>query len=931
MAEELSLEQKQALALARARLRLAAAKPVEEPVISPLSLASGFNKALGNIVDLPEAVGTAIARPVMEAILGRKPNAPNPGTTYVGRMLRGEETVPLTGSRLASEPRNAGERILESVGRSVADTLPFMAAGGAAALASPNVVAPAASTMGRVAQAIVERLAKAPLMSAAGETAAAASAGLGGGVAREALPEGLDFGSGGKMSPQAVEVIGATIGGVAPSAAGHSLAGSAYKLGRQYAGSVPKGMDRAAGRVEEIITKPRDEIVSELNKPRFANLTPAERAGDEGLYELEAAVRRATPHAEARAAEAREANTQILRDALSASGDVRDTQSFMQSRKKNVEAALMEQAMRRKGAAEAEAVEGRAEIGARSGALIDAMERRKAMASKRAGEAAERVAPTAREVELSGIVRAELASAHKASDEAVAAAWKAVPRDVTVQTTNSRGEFDKLLSQLPKAQLEDMPRETWILKTPGGGDDPKDFLGERTTVNELHGLYAKLGETQRRALADGRDNTVRLATALRHAILRDLGASPDAVSGPVGASLREALDITRRAAETFEQGPVGKILKFTRSGGPEVPEELTLADAMGSGKAAALVGASAIRKAAPTEETTASLREYVLNRFRSAASKDGVIDPVAARKFINENLDLIDTFPNLRDDLLQSATMQDAASRAAAQAVDRTRNIERIASSMGKDIDKRLKQTTKAADRTATARIAALNDESKSYTARFIGADPDKALAAVLKRGGEAASFADELLRQAAKDPTGRAAQGLKASTSSYLMRFAKPGSGLNDALRDPRTAEVAAKFLSPDEMARVRQIADEFERIGRSESSRALTGGVIDEARPSALLSLIARVAGAKIGRDVARVTGGATIQTPGYLSRQARQILDRLTADDARDILQRAVYDKDLMESLVAPSALSKPAAAKFDKWLLTLPGVYLGEDDR
>ena len=78
-----------------------------------------------------------------------------------------------------------------------------------------------------------------------------------------------------------------------------------------------------------------------------------------------------------------------------------------------------------------------------------------------------------------------------------------------------------------------------------------------------------------------------------------------------------------------------------------------------------------------------------------------------------------------------------------------------------------------------------------------------------------------------------------------------------------------------------------------------------------SSALKMFSRVGGAQIGRFVAKMTGGGTVQTPGIFSERFQAFSTFLSKDRAFQMIHDAVLSKDpsLLKALLLP--LDKPGS--------------------
>lgn len=729
---------------------------------------------------------------------------------------------------------------------------------------------------GTIARKIGETFKRAPASSLALETTAGAGAGAGGQAAV------------GITGTEGARPVGEIAGGLGPAAyATFNLPALAFKAMRAGYRWLPfsraGGEIRAGRRVQGLVADP-EAAAARMGDEPISELSPAQRSGEPRLMSLEREVLDEDVKLDDKFAEQSKRAVQQLRDALSNVGGTVPpgaTRQFIAQRRQY---------------------------------LLDLVDARVAQAQAAVEQRLAGLSPSQRKSEASTIVREEIDRALAAAKSQEHDLWDVVPMDVKVSTNTSRAAFAELLKLTPKAQMDDIPVDAKRLL--GGGDEADEFadalnvwglapkgkgFGETESVREVAGLRSKLLEDARIARAAGNYNKARISDNLADALLEDLGAVPGNVQGDAGIALRQALDFSRSVAEKYRRGAVGKILGTERVGGPSVAPEMTLESTVGAGGTKGAVAAREI--AGVTGGSGAPLEQYMLNRFQTAAVKGRKVDANAARRFLTENADILDSIPGLRQTLETSV----------------------------RDVDVLAKAVT------AQGRVhASLTDQKKSYTARFLGANVDQEITNVLKSDNPQ-RMALELRQAAQKDRTGAAMSGLKASVVDYMMRKGETpqgglsGVGLDALLKDKQMLAVARNFLTAPELDRLRKIAFELRMLETSAGRLPKVGGVIND-MPSTLLDLAVRTVAARHGAAVGGKTSGASLVTAGFFSKRAQGLLRGLTNDKAKDLLREAVQDKDLFQALLTDTtskAGRQMADRRLNAWL-EIPGRSFLEGD-
>ena len=507
-----------------------------------------------------------------------------------------------------------------------------------------------------------------------------------------------------------------------------------------------------------------------------------------------------------------------------------------------------------------------------------------------------KLAPAQRTVNESNIVRSELEKAMYDARKAVGDKWKNVPKGLAVGVENTRSVYGEIVSDLGYSQRVDIPT---ALKT-----DPI-ITGKKlktTTLKQMQGLRSKLLETARIARKDGQWNKARIAGEVADAILADL----DAVSGTGVESLKVALAATKQFKTRFESGIVGKVLGYSKAGAPAIPSELTLDISIGR---AGTRGSVDFEKIVVTPEAMEAAKKYLTRSYTDYATdaKTGMIDPIKSERWIKNNESVLDKVPGLGNQLKDAGQAQKIAIK--------TKNI-------------------------MEARKRALRDPKISTAARFLNTqDLGLGIDAVFKSKNPSV-MTKELIRQAQKDGSGDALAGLKSGFVDYIIEKSSIGP-YNDVGEQTLSGKTIMGFLnknksivnevfSPPEMARIKKVANE---LGKTETFKVLQAKKPDVEMKdfaSTALKLFSRVGGAQIGRWVARMTGGGTVQTPGIFSDRFKMFANFLSKDRAFQMIHDAITSKDpkLLEALLLP--LEKPGGgintetmkildARINAWLI------------
>jgi len=726
---------------------------------------------------------------------------------------------------------------------------------------------------------------------ALGDPSMWAGAGYGGGLMKQGLQAGGLYEvvqpQDGEFDP--VEKAKDTVTMMGVGAVAAPVAGAVIDKGMKYAPSalITKGgkevskragaalnesgaMKRASNRVKGLVADPED-VAARLDGETLSGLSAARQSGEEGLIGLENAVRKTSPELEKQFAQGEQRSRGILRQEAEklGGGSAGKTTEFIEGRRS---------------------------------ALVEKLNKRAEEATLRAQERIAKLSPKMRESEASLIVREELETALRTAKAEESQLWRNVPK-AGLTTQGIKKKFAETIKNTPKAQLEDIPESAKKLLGRGG-------LKNIESATELQGLRSKLLEEAREASANGKYNKARMADDLANAVLDDLGAQAGNIRGEVGESLRRALDYSRNLNETFRQGNVGKVIAPDRLGGDRVASELTLGNTVGRGGVRGSVAIDEISKAAP--RASDGVRDYVLQQFNRTAVKDGQVNAKAAEKFLTENADSLDKFPEIK------TAIQDAVSSQGVAAA-RTDRAKRVSS--------------------------ALFSKQKSAAAEYLGAPVEKEFQRIVSAQNPA-KLALEIKKMAGKDKSGEAVKGLKSGVVDYMLSKASSGAdeagnlvisgnSLKAMIRDKRTGAAIRSILEPDELVHLNKIADEFALLEKQGTN---VGSVIDD-NPNKLMNMAARVAGAKAGAKLGGGDAGASLQAAAIGSSNAKQYLKKFINDKAEELLIQSVQDKTLRRLLTAnldtPAkevAVAKELSrwAKMNKGFMAIPVVDSMSED-
>ena len=512
----------------------------------------------------------------------------------------------------------------------------------------------------------------------------------------------------------------------------------------------------------------------------------------------------------------------------------------------------------------------------RIAALELRMDRRIMSASQTAQQKIDKLPVAQRKVAESRIVRNELETAMRTEKKNVDELWQKVPKNIKVGFNKTRSVYAGLLSDLSRAERSDIPD---VLKS-----NPiiKSKKIESTNIKEMQGLRSKLLEVQRKARKEGDWNKARIVGKVSGAILEDI----DNV-GDQSSSLRAAIQATRHFKDRFESGVVGKILGYDKSGAPAIDPSLTLDISIGR---MGTRGSVDIGKVVVSPEAREATQRYLTRSYAdNALNPDGTLNVTKSNRWIKSNEAILDQFPELRTQLGDAENAQNIAN------------------------------TAKAA---LNARKAKLRNPNISYSARFLNAENmNRAVSDVLKNPNPS-RYANQLVRQASKDQTGRAIEGLRGGFVAHILEKSTIGS-FNEIGERTLSGRAMLNFINkngstlkqvftPEQMTRMNKIAHELAKIDTYKTAKPIGLDELADVASSGL-NLFARIAGARIGGWMGRESAGGSLQMAQIFSGSARDFVKRLTKDRALELVNDAVLSKDprLLKTLLLP--LDKPKFRK------------------
>ena len=716
-----------------------------------------------------------------------------------------------------------------------------------------KMIAKTTGIAGGIAKSIWSSMVKHPYLTMASEITGGVGAGIGRGVGEQEFPD-----SPGKRG--ATELIGGVVGSLSPALAIKTPTAILINKGKSIVRKISlpfteQGAKYRAGNfLKSQVTDPT-KISEEIGEQTIAELPPVIQSGEKRLVGLYKTLLKTDPLADSEAVET------LSKSIIS-----------------------LEKEMRKLGYGSPELL---AEITQKRIASIELkIDKRIMDATQKATDKLESLPIAQRKNSESIIVRNEIESALEKAKVENRQLWNIVPKDFEVGFDKTRQSFISIMDDLADAQKVDIPLV--LKKSPIINNENLQF----TSLKEMQGLRSKLLETARKARKDGQWNKARIAENVSDAILDDLGISAGGATTPEALSLQTALASTKQMKTRFESGVVGKILGYSKSGAPAIDPSLTLDISIGR---MGTKGAVDIDKIVITPEAKKATQRYLARSYTDYATdpKTGNINNIKAERWTKNNEAILDQFPELRDQLKDIEGAQKLAN-----------------------------STRKAMD----IRKQAIKDPNISISAKFLNsADMNKEVITILK-SKDSIRMANELSRQARKDPTGAALNGLRGGFIDHILEKSAIGS-YNELGEQTLSGSSLLNFMNKNkhvlfeifdssQIQRMKMIGRELAKIERYEK---INPGKVDiemKDVASSALKLFSRVGGAQIGRWVAKMTGGGTVQTPGIFSERFKTFATFLSKDRAFQMLHDAILSKDpkLLQALLLP--IDKPGSKMTEK---------------
>jgi hypothetical protein len=397
-------------------------------------------------------------------------------------------------------------------------------------------------------------------------------------------------------------------------------------------------------------------------------------------------------------------------------------------------------------------------------------------------------------------------------------------------------------------------------------------------VKDLQGLRSKLLEKARIARSEKKYNEARICSDVADAILNDIEIAVQTAPGAGGSPLQVALAQSRRIQDRFGSGTVGKILGMGRDGAPSIDPTMTLDVSVGRGGTKGAVGLEKITVSPEAEKAT---EKYIARSFTEYAAPDGKINPIKAQRWINNNEDILDKFPELRNNIVDA------------------RKAQRVADAMTLEVG---------------ARKAKLRDPKVSTSAKFLKMqDMGSGVEYVFKERNPTLAMR-ELVRMTGKDQSGAALEGLRHGVLEHIRTKSTVGpfdeSGVKTlsgrAILGFVKNNIASlsQVFTKEQIGRLRRVGAELASIEKYMGTHAGKPDIEMDDWASNSLRLFSQIAGARLGGIAGRESAGGSMQMAQIMSGRFKTFMRFLTKNRAEILINDAILSDDpkLLQALLA-----------------------------
>jgi hypothetical protein len=493
-----------------------------------------------------------------------------------------------------------------------------------------------------------------------------------------------------------------------------------------------------------------------------------------------------------------------------------------------------------------------------------------------------------------------------------------------------RQDISNLYDNLASTHRREVPKEIVdrFIPDPVSGKfkDPLPGMGPqgggRVAIKELQAYRSGLLEIAKNAEAAGKARQAGITSQVAELVLRTMEASKGAVKGQAGVVVRRALDFTREAAMRLKLGETAQILApESRQGGTRIAPIMTLDTAFGSGGI----------KAGQAFDDVQNTVDFQLRVLRSGEKLPGGSPITEQQMAENQRAFLAGT-----DDYVKQSFME--------MAVDATTKRVKIDGANSfftrwNPLLRRRPELKRQIEEAVAAEEVLLKMEDPSTSAlrifmpvdpsgRQIRRPPQEAIEELI-----ASPNRDILMRKIVvaleRDKSGKATEQFKRMWIDYFhfnsrakfiaarpeleMGIVFSGEHIHNTLKmsDVRNlmrtpVRDGTPLFSQGDFRRLTKIANTARAIER-QFATANTGD-IERYTPKAW-ELTAGILGSQLGRSIATMLGGGTVQTPSITAGAFRDAIRHVSGvlDPTKELLLAAVFDEDLLRAVLTKNTAS------------------------
>ena len=643
------------------------------------------------------------------------------------------------------------------------------------------------------------------------------------------------------------EQVGGLIGGMAPAYAVRNVDKLyRYAVDSAFPFTELGGRQRAGNILREIIERPKEEILAEVQKSKDhllpgMKMTFGRLAKDDHLLALEKTLAEQDP--------------QLLRKLKN------------QDKYNNFVSKKWMQSMTGDEAVE----EAKRFLGSKYLQLSARLQGRVDLAINKARDAIADLAPTERRNAVNKAARGQLDAALKEARDGETRLWNKVDPVTQADNTHTVERYIELLGDMDRAaDKDDIP--AFVYK----------MLGRQNKKGELKGGTLKgdinVGEMQtfrKRLLNRMRElkaaeapnwNRVRIVDDLQEAVLKDLSESP------MSNELRDALDWSRELNMKFRGDIMDVIMGHQKTGGSLAPE-LTL-DNLGAGRKGYW---HISRLLAAQPEMKPNIEEILkMNIANSSVIKDGRINLTSAKNYMKNNKDTMDIFPELKSQMDHAIGMEEKVSWFKDAAVNRLKKAKK-----------------------SSAYMISISKPGRVLKNIMTADYPEKTMAHTYQimnekgRLGIKNDIFDSVMDAAETQKTG------------FLDRNIVSGEKAQSYWNNHKPVFRHAFKDDPVALKRLEQIIDNMRMTDKVADLPVDAVSEVLNRPPKGLLTTglnyAVGVAAARFGAQMGQGTHGASLKTASMASNLAHKFLGELNTKTANQLLKDALTDNELYEALL------------------------------